>query len=295
VAPEPYNKMYDPANLPLPPRKGSPDVEAAVHPFMAGSIIAPQMQSIVRGCDGLMDIHNDADIQMLRSIYLGLASEVDAHVGRIIEFLKQTNQYDDTLIIFMSDHGELLGDHHMWGKQNPYESAYRVPLIIRDPSNSAQHGSQVEAFTESVDITPTIIDMIGRNIPSSMDGRSLKPFLEGNSPGDWRDCVHMELDFGEPNETTHWQEATTASTNEANLAILREKQFKLIHFNAGLPPLLFDLENDPHELNNLAEDRAHTKTLLRLTQKLLSHRMKHADRTLANVRVTNNGAVGFCN
>ncbi|MEK6205847.1 MAG: DUF4976 domain-containing protein, partial [Amylibacter sp.] len=76
-------------------------------------------------------------------------------------------------------------------------------------------------------------------------------------------------------------------------AILREDRFKLIHFNGDLPPLLFDLDNDPSELNDLAGDAAHAETLLRLTRKLLSHRMKHADRTIADVKITSEGAVGF--
>ncbi len=295
VAPEPYNKMYNPADLPMPARLKTPEHEADVHPFMAAAVAAPQMSHIVRGIDEAFDMQSDDSLQMLRSIYLGLASEVDTHVGRIISFLKETGQYDDTLIVFMADHGEMLGEHHMWGKQTPYEGAYRVPLIIRDPQNTATHGTKVEAFTESVDVTPTILDLIGRDVPSSMDGVSLMPFLEGKSPEKWRDCVHMELDFGEPDGVTHWQEATHASVEDANLAILREARFKLVHFNAGLPPLLFDLESDPFELNNLANDTAHAPTLLRLTQKLLSHRMKHADRTLANVKITANGVVNFRN
>ena len=293
VAPEPYNKMYDPRKLPLPARLATPELEAAVHPFMAGAITVPKMQNIVRGCGELLEKHYDENVQLLRSIYLGLVSEVDTHIGRIIDFLKQTNQYEDTLIVLMADHGELLGEHHMWGKQNPYDSAYRVPLIIRDPANPPQHGTLVKAFTESVDITPTILDMIDQHIPAAMDGKSLKPFLQGKMPDKWRDCVHMELDFGEPNEVTHWQKATGVDFQQANLAIMREARFKLVHFNGDLPPLLFDLENDPNELNNLADDPNHTFTLLRLTQKLLNHRMKHADRTLADVRITENGPVNF--
>ncbi|MFK5998426.1 MAG: alkaline phosphatase family protein [Rhodobacterales bacterium] len=293
VAPEPYNKMYDPRNLPDPARLASEAMQTAVHPFMAGAVQAVTLNSIVRGNGAALDNENAADVQQLRALYLGLASEVDHHFGRIISFLKETGQYDDTLLVLAADHGEMLGEHHLWGKHTPYDAAYRIPLIIRDPKNPAQFGTSVDAFTESVDLTPTILDMIGQRVPAGMDGVSLRPYLEGKTPENWRDCVHMELDFGEPDETTKWQEATGVSTNEANLAILRETRFKLVHFNGDLPPLLFDLENDPDELQDLAGDPAHAATLLRLTRKLLSHRMKHADRTLSNVRITPDGATGL--
>jgi arylsulfatase A-like enzyme len=283
--------MYDPADLPMPPRLSSPEDQAKVHPFMVGALVSPKMENVVRGCD--VNANNDDDVQLLRSIYLGLATEVDTHIGRIIDFLKETGQYGDTTIVLMADHGETLGDHHLWGKQNPYEGAYHIPLIIRDPQNPAQHGTMVDAFTESVDFTPTVLDLVGQAVPAGMDGVSLKPFLEGTSPEKWRDAVHLELEFSEPHTTTEWQKATGVSLHEANLAILREERYKLVHFNGGLSPLMFDLENDPDELVNLADDPAHAGTLLRLTQKLLNHRMRHSDRTLADVKITSEGVVNF--
>jgi arylsulfatase A-like enzyme len=293
VAPVPYNRMYAGNDLPLPTRRPSPGQEAAVHPFLTGALLKPCMENIVSGCDGQVDSRNDTDVQMLRAIYLGLATEVDAHIGRIMAFLKDSGQYDDTLIILSADHGEMLGDHHMWGKQTIYDAAYRIPLIIRDPQNPAQHGTTVAAFTETVDLTPTVLDLTGRAAPAGMDGRSLRPFLEGRAPEHWRDCVHLELDFGEPDKSSVCQEATGATLREANLAILREERFKLVHFNGGLPPLLFDLEADPNEMHDLADDPAHATALLRLTRKLLSHRMRHADRTLADMKITAQGVVNY--
>ncbi len=293
VAPAPYNRMYDPDDLPMPARMGTPEQEAAVHPFIAGAASATPMESTVRGCDGQVNSRNDDDVQQLRALYLGLATEVDHHVGRIIEFLKETGQYDDTLIVLKADHGEMLGDHHLWGKQHIYDPAYRIPLIIRDPANPGQHGTTVNAFSETIDITPTILDLIGRPVPPGMDGKSLKPFLQGLTPAGWKDCVHLELNFAEPDCITPAQHATGLSREECNLAILREDRFKLAHFNGGLAPLLFDLENDPDEMRNIADDPKHTATLLRMAQKLLSHRMKHADQTLTGCKNTPQGSVGY--
>ena len=107
------------------------------------------------------------------------------------------------------------------------------PLIIRDPQHSAQHGRKIEAFTESVDVTPTVLDLVGQRVPTGMDGVSLMPFLEGKPPEKWRDAVHLELEFSEPHFTTEWQKATGVSMHESNLAILRESRFKLVHFNGG--------------------------------------------------------------
>ncbi len=293
VAPEPYNRMYRGADLPLPDRLPSPADEEAMHPFVRAHRQRPPMEACVKGCDGQIDSRRDEDVQMLRAIYLGLITEVDHHVGRVIRFLKDSGQYDDTLIVLTADHGEMLGDHHMWGKQHVFDPSYRVPLIIRDPHQPQGFGQTVDALTESTDLMPTILDHVGRNAPHMLDGRALTPFLRGETPADWRDAVMMELDFGEPDMPTALQTLQDIPLNAANLAILHERRWKLVHFGADLPPLLFDLESDPHEMKNLAEDPAYAGELLRMTRKLLSHRMRHADRTLSTMKVQAGGVYGY--
>ena len=226
-------------------------------------------------------------------MYLGLATEVDAHVGRIVDFLKETGQYDSTLLVVTSDHGEMLGDFHQWGKMTFFDAAYHAPLIVRDPNRSETHGATVDKFTESVDLAPTILEWIGRPPPTGMNGSSLLPFLEGRCPHEWRDGVYSELDFGEPDAPTAWQIGTGVGLRSANLAIIREKRFKLVHFNGGLPPLLFDMESRDGESRNIADDPAHSKTLLRLTRKLLDHRMRYADHALSDMKITPTGVVNF--
>ncbi len=293
VAPAPYNRMYAAKDLPLPRRMASVEREIAVHPYMAAALQKPRMDSIVQGFKGRLDQTNDTDIQTLRAIYLGLASEIDAHFGRIIRHLKDRGEYDDTIIIFTADHGETLGDHYMWGKQNPYDASFRVPLIIRDPTCPNGHGTDIQALSESIDLTPTILDLAGHTDPTTMDGNSLRPFLSGQQPAHWRDCVHLELDYGEPDSETVWQKATGVPFHQANLAILREHRFKLVHFNGALAPLLFDLASDPHEMADLATDPAHAETLLRMTRKLLNLRMQWADRTLSDMKITPGGILRY--
>ena len=97
---------------------------------------------------------SEAQVQELRAVYLGLASEVDHHIGRIVTFLKESGQWEETLLIVTSDHGEALGDFHTWAKEAPLDSCFDVPLILRDPRQPEATG-RVEAMTESIDILPT--------------------------------------------------------------------------------------------------------------------------------------------
>jgi len=289
VAPAPFNHLVNPADLPLPTRHADIMAEEGVHPFMASNRQRPTMASIIRAT--AVDETNDEDVQMLRAIYLGLAAEVDHHIGRIIRFLKDSGQYDDTLIVLTADHGEMLGDHHMWGKQQVYEAAYHVPLIIRDPEHSAGHGQSVVEMTESTDVMPTILEACGQSVPPALDGASLGGFLRGSAPRTWKKRIMLELDFGEPDQPTPLQQQKDIPLAAANLAILHEGQFKLVHFNAGLPPLLFDLTADPGEMVNLADDPAHQATLLHMTRRLLNHRMQHADQNLAQMQVRPDGVL----
>jgi len=137
---------------------------------------------------------------------------------------------------------------------------------------------------------------MGRQLtPEGVDRKSLTGFLSGKPAENWRDYVHLELDFGQPDKATKKQIATGTDLQDSNLSILREARFKLVHFNGDLPPMLFDLQNDPHEMEDLAGDPSHANTLLRLTQKLLSHKMQHANSTFNTVRIRSDGAWGFEN
>ncbi len=284
VAPAPWNRLHDPTTLPLPVRGGE-----VRHPFIAPACAARPITGTVEGFPDLAP--SDENVRMLRALYLGLAAEVDHHLGRIIADLKGRGLYDRTLIVVTADHGEMLGDHHAWGKSTFYDAAWHIPLVIRDPGAPAR-GAAVDLPTEAVDVTPTILDCLGLAVPETMDGWSLKPFLHGGTPKAWRRYTFSELDFGDPVAPTAVQLALGLQAEEANLAILRGARHTLVHFNGGLPPLLFD-HADAGEMRDIAGDPAAQPALLEMTRAMLDHRMRHAGGRFARTMVTGAGvAVG---
>ena len=286
VAPEPYNRMYDPSILPHPIIAGDLEREAARHPFLKAGINNQILTKIV---EGFSDVPvNDENIAIMRSIYLGLVTEVDHHIGRVINFLKESGLYDTTLIVVSSDHGEMLGDHHLWGKTSCYDAAYHIPLIIRDPDQAAHSGTTIYQPTESIDIMPTILDLLGSDIPHTVDGRSLAPFLRGQIPERWRHCTYSELDFGHPISPTLEQSRLGLSVDESNLAILRTEQHTLVHFAGGLPQLLFDRKKDG-EKRDISQDSGAGSILLDMSRQMLSHRMTHPEGRFSHTAVTTAG------
>ena len=291
VAPSPYNAMYPPDEVPLPDRPATIEAQRAVHPFFDAYFAEPEKPSLAIGFDLRLDCMTDDDTRALRAVYFGLATEVDAHIGRLLDYLKDSDQFDDTLIVVTSDHGEMLGDHFMWGKQSVFDAAFHVPLIIRDPRRRRSAGKRVEAFTESIDVAPTILDWLGREPPLGFNGCSLLPFLEGRVPDDWRDYVFGELDLGDPERPTCYQQRLGLPMARCNVAIIRERRFKYVHVNGGQAPLLFDMIDDPQETRNLAEDPDNMAQRLRLSGRMLDHRMTHAGHALSRLKLSARGVV----
>ena len=289
VAPTPYNRMYDPRTLPMPAASLS-DANLRAHPFLAAQKPGNWAGSVV---DGFPELEETTEnIQALRSIYLGLATEVDHHIGRVIAQMKVDRRYDNTLIVLTADHGEMLGDYGIWGKTNIFDAAYRVPLIIRDPRQPQAHGTKVTAPTESVDVMPTILDWLGVSIPNSVNGRSLGDFLAGATPPDWRDYSTSETAFGDPIDLSRWQIAHGLHHRDAALAILRKGRWTLVQFACDYPPILFDSQG-AGEARNMATDPDCAAVLLATTQNLLRHRMRYADSTLSDIQITPDGPVGM--
>ncbi len=288
-APEPYNRCVNPDAVDPPLRRESVHTEAGQHPYLAQWL--EQVATPGYLCGHPMNVRDlpAFEHRQLRATYYGLIREVDDQIGRLIDALKASGAYDNTLIVFTVDHGEQLGDHWLWGKGGYFDASYHIPLIVRDPRPQAQRGREVRAFTESVDLMPTILDWLGQAVPPACDGRSLLPWLRGESPGRWREAVHWEFDFREPSNP-HVEQALGLAPEACTLNVLRTAEHKLVHFN-GLPPLLFDLQRDPGELTDISREPSSQPVLLRMTQDLLSLRMRHAERTLTNIQITRDGPV----
>ena len=291
VAPVPYNSLYDPAQLPSPAAADRIAEDRAAHPLIDAIFARADHWPLSIGFDLDWNSMRTEETQAFRAVYLGLVSEVDAQIGRLLDSLKASGQFHDTLIVVTSDHGEMLGDHGMWGKECAFEPAFHVPLIIRDPARRSTAGQAVDAFTESIDIAPTLLAWLDQEQPLGFDGHSLLPFLDGRTPLHWRDYVFAELDLGDPERPTFYEKTLGLPMSQCNLAVLRERRWKYVHVNGGLPPLLFDMIEDPEETRNLAGDDASAAELLRLSRRMLDHRMTHADHRLSRYKLTDGGLV----
>ncbi len=288
-APEPYHSQYDPASMELPQRAAEPALEAAQHPFLRWWLAEQSRPGYLGGHPVALQNVDERTIRELRASYCALISEVDAQLGRIIEWLRSSGEYDRTLIVFTCDHGEMLGDHWLWNKGGYFDASYHIPLIIREPRRQSARGRRVEAFTESVDLMPTILEWLDLDVPAACDGVPLLPWLNGETPPRWRDSVHWEYDFRDP-LTQRPEQALGLTSDQCTLNVLRGERYKYVHFSA-LPPLLFDLAEDPGERYDRASDPAYRDALLASAQQLLSRRMIHTDRTLSNTLLTRRGVV----
>lgn len=288
VVPEPYCSMYDPAEGP-PLVRTSLEAEAAKHPYLAYAQRVLGKSRQIYGPPGPSTDGSEADARQVRATYWGMVSEVDAQIGRIRAILEAAGQWDDTILVVTSDHAEQLGDHHLWGKLGFYDQSYAIPLIVRDPRATASRGRVVDVFTEAVDVMPTLLDLVGAPVPGHLDGRSLAPWIAGGRPATVRDCVHWEFDFRDIGRDRPGRELGLG-LDECGLAVLRDERFKYVHF-AGLPPLLFDLANDPGEHVDVSGNPAYAAVRLACAERMLAWRTGHLDRRMTGIELGPDGPV----
>lgn len=287
LAPEPYVSRYDPSDMPAPVRAASRDAEGAQHPLLPAVVNHPWIAAP----------DDDRVVAEIRATYFGLMHQVDHHLGRLFDFLDERGLAANTLVVLTSDHGEMLGDHYLLNKLAWFDASYHVPCIVRAPGSQydASRGTQVHAYTENVDVMPTILDVLGVDadaMPLQCDGRSLGGWLRGEAPGAWRDEVHFEFDFREPADP-RLEEKYGVPMEGLALAVLRDDHGKYVQFagHPQLPPIFFDLDDDPDQLVNRAGDAGYASKVLDYAQRMLSWRMRHADRTLTGTKLTGIGPI----
>ncbi|RLP22502.1 alkaline phosphatase family protein [Mesorhizobium sp. YM1C-6-2] len=291
IVPEPYNTLYDPADGPDFARAESWRDEAAAHPYLDHAVRKQKREKFLPGMKGKVRDFGEDEFRVIRALYWGMISEVDAQLGRIWQAIKAAGAWDDTIVVLTSDHAEMMGDHFLLGKGGFFDQSFHVPLIVRDPARRKAAGMRVDRFTEAVDVMPTLLDLLGATPPAHLDGRSLAPFLGGDAPANWREAAHWEFDFRSI-EKGSAERHFGLRPQQCNLAVMRTDKFKYVHFGGGLPPLLYDLENDPGELANLAADPAFLSVRLELAERMLAWRAEHLDQSLALSALTEEGVVG---
>ena len=213
------------------------------------------------------------ELQDVRAAYYAMVTLVDDEVGRILDVLEATGEADNTIVVFTSDHGEMLGDHQLMLK-GPfmYECAVRVPLIVRWPGR-ARAGQRVGELVQWIDLAPTFLDAAGIEAPASFQGRSLSGLLDGTQSG-WRDWALCQ-----------YRDSGHAYDPPVYVTMLRHDRWKLVvHHGGPATPRersgeLYDLDADPSELTNLWDDPAHASTRASLQELLIDVLVSTEDRS----------------
>lgn len=186
--------------------------------------------------------------------YYGLVTHLDEQIGRVVDALNASGQADNTIIIYAADHGLAMGSHGLLGKQSVYEHSMRCPLVFA--GEGIPKGKSTDAFSYLLDIYPTVCALTGTQPPDGLDGASLRDIWTGRQ-AQVRDEVYLQY----------------INTQRS----VREDRWKLIRYPKINHTQLFDLENDPHERNNLADSQQHRAHVDRLMGKLRSWQQKWGD------------------
>ncbi|TXK83981.1 sulfatase/phosphatase domain-containing protein [Paenibacillus sp. N3.4] len=178
------------------------------------------------------------DLRRATAAYHGMIETIDDLYGEVLSALQKVGQdLDDWIIVYTSDHGEMLGQHGIWEKQKFFEASVRVPLIIRYPRRFEQ-GRVVEENVNLCDLFATMCDFADIPTPPGLDSRSLVPLMEGNG--------------------ALWDNETISQFSGTNLMI-KQNHLKYQYYGENMPEVLFDLQCDPYETRNCIEDPANAR------------------------------------
>lgn len=192
-----------------------------------------------------------------RRYYYANVTFIDEEIGKIVQALKEEDMYDNALICYISDHGDMLGDHYHWRKTYPYEGSVHVPYIVKWPSACGfPKSGKVNAPVELRDLLPTFLEMADGQVPADMDGQSLVHLMDGRGRS-WREFIDLE-------------HATCYSPDNYWCALTDGKIKYVWRFHTGAEEL-FDLEKDPHELKNVVNDKKYHNWLEKFHAVMVQH------------------------
>ncbi len=189
-----------------------------------------------------------------RAGYYGLITYLDEKIGELIDVLEETGRTKNTVIIHISDHGDMNGEHGMWRKSNFYEASSRIPMQVAWPGQF-KAGVRRKEVVSLVDLVATVVDIAGVEPPVELDGDSLMPLLRGDDRAYWKDEAFSEY---------------LAHGVDRPMAMLRHERYKF-NYSLGDLPELYDLEADPNEYIDLAGDPAYADVIRDMEERLLSH------------------------
>jgi arylsulfatase A-like enzyme len=240
IVPAPYHDMYG-ANQILPAVRSEAE-RTSGHPVFR----AYQNTRICRA------FARDEVRRAVIPAYMGLIKQIDDQMGRLFAWMEERGLFENTMIVFSSDHGDYLGDHWLGEKDLFHDPSVRVPLIVYDPRAEADsaRGSVSDALIEGIDLAPTFLEFFGGPAkPHILEGRSLMPLLHGAKSEGFREIAYSEYDYA----TRYVRRELEVDQKDARLIMACDRRWKYVHCE-GFRPILFDLENDPQELEDVGDD-----------------------------------------
>ena len=202
--------------------------------------------------------------------YLASVAGVDKGVGHVLDYLKEAGLDENTIVIYTSDQGFYLGEHGWFDKRWMYKESLKTPLLVKWPEK-VKAGVENKDLVSNLDFAETFLDIAQTDIPEDMQGRSILPILEGNTPSDWREAHYY-----------HYYEHPSEHAVRRHYGITTDT-YKLIHFYYDMDVWeLYDLKEDPSEMNNIYGKPEYAKVQERLHKKLEELRVKYEDNDSLN-------------
>ncbi len=257
--PKPFDSLYSDVDFDLPKPESLEDIQ---------KLPLPLQKLILRGKNPPFGMDRKRLEWIYRSYY-GSITHIDREVGRTLETLKDLGLEENTIVIFCSDHGDQLLEHGLMGKNVFFEASERVPFMIRYP-NTIKPG-RYEEFLETIDVLPTLFDLIGLEEPYACQGQSVVPLIAGGGEGFApRDCVFSENVIPEVFSTSFFFEKDKGvkGIRHPDAKMIRTRDWKYNYYPEGFAEL-YHLRDDPNEQHNLAGDPAYRKTEAELRDRIL--------------------------